>query len=190
MARDLSRRGARWGSPPTPRGPPRRIAPAFSRRERVPPRARGSGATSSSGVSTGTNPASASVFREPWARSPSRGTRRTSAAAERAAERTCVHATPNAGASATAARTTPPARDRIDVTPPGRIVCPRRHVPRYPRPMPRAVRPLLAVTLVTILAAFGSGCGSTFVGLCEQKCHANKNTEPRDFDDCIRRCKK
>lgn len=46
----------------------------------------------------------------------------------------------------------------------------------------------VGLRLVLLLAVL-SGCNSLRTP-CEQTCYAQKSAEPRDFDDCIRRCQR
>jgi hypothetical protein len=50
------------------------------------------------------------------------------------------------------------------------------------------VRIRLPILLIAFALAL-LGC-DMLRSTCEQGCYAQKTNEPRDFDDCIRRCKK
>lgn len=49
---------------------------------------------------------------------------------------------------------------------------------------------LRTLTRLLMLAWTLTSCGDVFYATCEKKCYAQKTNEPRDFDDCIRRCQK
>jgi hypothetical protein len=51
------------------------------------------------------------------------------------------------------------------------------------------MRTLARVLVAAVLAALATAaCGPTIQSTCEQQCYGHRSNEPRDFDDCIRRC--
>lgn len=56
--------------------------------------------------------------------------------------------------------------------------------------MTKTTKRVVTLLVVSFIATVGSACAGGLRSACEKQCYEMKSSEPRDFDDCLKRCQR